>query len=71
MKLKHYQQSIIQGMGKLYEKLSKTKDIKGLSLIDEVLKIYKFHILNRGDRIILVSNEFGRIKHIRNIKKRR
>ena len=71
MKLKHYQQSIIQGMGKLYEKLSKTKDIKGLSLIDEVLKIYKFHILNRGDGIILVSNEFGRIKHIRNIKKRR
>ena len=71
MKLKHYQQSIIQGMGKLYERLSKTKDIKGLSLIDEVLKIYKFHILNRGDGIILVGNEFGHIKHIRNIKKRR
>ena len=27
MKLKHYQQSIIQGMGKLYEKLSKTKKL--------------------------------------------
>ena len=71
MKLKHYQQLTLQDMGKLYEKLYKENDLKGLSLINEVLKICKFHILNRGDGIILVSNEFGHIKHIRNIKKRR
>ena len=71
MKLKHYKQSIFQGMGKLYEKLWKANDMKGLSLIDEVLKIYKAHILNRGDGIILIGNEFGHIKHIRNIEKRR
>jgi len=70
MKWKHYQQSVLQGMGKLYETLYKKNDLKGLSLIEEVLKIYKIHILNRGDGIILVSNMDGKIKHIRNIKKR-
>lgn len=71
MKIKHYQQCIFEGMGKLYEKLWKANDMKGLSLIDEVLEIYKAHILNRGDGMILVSNEFGYIKHIRNIEKRK
>ena len=70
MKWKHYHQSVLQGMGKLYEKLYKDNDSKGLSLIEEVLKIYKIHILNRGDGIILVSNIDGKIKHKRNINKR-